>query len=360
MGLLPQEVLEMAHFIAYLLHPFAHAHAGTSGVVLDRPVVGQRERSTTTKHVTPKWVDVILIIVLVLVALLTTFAYVPMIWGLYPVMGHSMEPAFTFVGGYFQAEVAKDIRINDIVVLDGKTIGYSVKRVAKIDAQKGVYTLGDNTDCSMDSSFGANSNDNTRETWIPFAEVRGKVTDIWSPARAWRHYSPTGQFQNWVEFTYAPRLVNWSPTGDYVVVCREDKDVADVYHHTSRVPVLSISGRFKMWLDEKSFVAVSGTVVSRVTLPDGTTKPWAITPTMLGMGFQQSSVVTIDGPADVTAGDTIEFRSHPEIRGRVKNVSRESKGGMWGLVTVVKLDPSLPFQPQFGEGIKIRHTYHGR
>lgn len=369
----------MARVIAMLFHPFVHAQSPASGIAAQQPISARK--GVIRKQVTPKWVDGVLITILALIIVIAIVALVPKLWGRDIKWTGTGQGSWSMAreGGVMPCSLFYVSRTNEYHEGDIVSFWYSsrfatsdessIKRIVWVKADGTLICRGDNT-----------KNSDSGEYIVPRNKVRGKVigsrisampTTYWrwlsmgwtlqteeiaererklfSVATLTSVFTASGRVRNWVEFNYAPHLVNWSPTGDYVAVRREDH-VTDIYS-SSRVPVMSMKGRFKMWIDEKSFVSVSGTTVSRVTVPDGKKTPWAITPTMLGMGFQQNGIVLIDGPADVRAGDTIQFRSHPETLGRVKAVSRERKGGMWGLVTVVKLDPPLPFRPQFGEGI---------
>lgn len=153
-------------------------------------------------------------VVVVLAALAVVVFTAPILWGYRPTLGRSMEPTLPALGGFCKLEKLADpmgqLRPNDIVVVDGGTLGYSVKRVADVDPARGLYLLGDNADHSMDSSFGADGKSPWRETWVPFDEVRGRVTDIWSPERALRSRDKwTGDFRNLIEFAFPPAQIRY-------------------------------------------------------------------------------------------------------------------------------------------------------
>lgn len=159
-------------------------------------------------------------VVVVLAALAVVVFTAPILWGYRPTLGRSMEPTLPALGGFCKLEKLADpmgqLRPNDIVVVDGGTLGYSVKRVARIDPAQGLYLLGDNIDRSMDSSFGADGKSPNRDVWVPFDELKGRVTNIWSPERAWRSRTAEGRYVNAVEFMYNPRTTTYGPRHAFV------------------------------------------------------------------------------------------------------------------------------------------------
>ena len=128
----------------------------------------------------------------------------------YPIMGSSMQPTIPYLGGYVKLGRPEEIRVNDLVLLNGRTLGFSVKRVAKINPRKGFYVLGDNQDHSMDSSYGVIKDDLRQEVWIPSSEVAGKVVSIWSPKRAWRSIKGE-KWRNQIEFNFPPSRYMYGP-----------------------------------------------------------------------------------------------------------------------------------------------------
>lgn len=168
------------------------------------------------KHITPKWVDRLLIAVICILALQLAFATVPMLWGWYPVVGRSMQPTFPFIWGYYNLEILQnpsgDLKVNNLVVVKGKVLGHVVKRVAAIDPKQGLLLSGDNFDRSLDSFFGADPHDKRRIVYVPFDEVVGRVTNIWSPRNAMRSDSVEGRIRNWAEFHFPPGWVTFCPT----------------------------------------------------------------------------------------------------------------------------------------------------
>jgi len=163
---------------------------------------GTKYQWVAKKPLTPKWFDRLMVGFVIMTVLAST---VPMLWGCYPTLGPSMEPTLPYIGGYTDCEkpdnTATQLKVGDIVRLSGDSpLGYSVKRVAEIDPDRGVFVRGDNADWSADSSYGADQDDPAREVWIPFSAVLGRVTAIWSPRRALRSLSGSGRYQNWIEF----------------------------------------------------------------------------------------------------------------------------------------------------------------
>ena len=182
-----------------------------------------------------KTIRVALWTIVVLLFLQATVAIVPMVWGWYPVLGRSMQPTFPIWGGYFKFKWLNDpahqLKVNDIVALKGKTLGHSVKRVAKIDPINGLYVLGDNTNQSLDSSFGVNKDDDWKKIYVPFDEVRGKVSVIWSLCRMQRQNTHAGQVRNAFEFanqTFAVGCYSLAIKSGYLLILYPSGEVKKI------------------------------------------------------------------------------------------------------------------------------------
>ncbi|TSC93513.1 MAG: hypothetical protein CEN89_50 [Candidatus Berkelbacteria bacterium Licking1014_7] len=179
------------------------------------------------------------------VAVMLSAIFIPMLFGWLPVFGRSMEPTLPLVGGYVHVDRKCNphrLKINDIVLLKGKTLGYSVKRVSKIDTKQGLYVLGDNINQSLDSSFGADNSETIKDTYIPFSEFVGRATDIWSPHRAWRVRTAEGKFKNWLELQYiADQIKKVDPP--WVVV--ETNNGVKVYQTPNRQCFVKASGEWR-------------------------------------------------------------------------------------------------------------------
>ncbi len=217
------------------------AHAGTE--VLRRPV-----RTTVpwwqadlSAHIVGRIVMWLAFLILGGMVALGLFATIPMIWGYHPVFGPSMQPTLPLIGGNFHMErltdPAKQLRVNDLVALRGQTLGWAVKRVAEV-RHDGLIVRGDNTDHSMDSTFGADNKDEWRQVVIPYAEVAGRANDIWSPKRMWRSLATSGRFENRLELEFAPRdkylYQSWAVTASNGTV--------QVWTPSQQTPVFSMLG----------------------------------------------------------------------------------------------------------------------
>ena len=176
-------------------------------------------------------IDMILRVLSATLIAILVAAHLPRFWGWYPVYGRSMQPTLPMIGGYYHFENLSDpvnqLRINDIVILNGPTLSRSIKRIAGIDCDKGLYVLGDNTDKSMDSSFGITSPaqatpvNGDEKVYIPFDEIEGRATDIWSPMRAWRSLTIKGRWGNWRDLLFSRRDIIDGP-GEMFIACRPE------------------------------------------------------------------------------------------------------------------------------------------
>jgi len=209
---------------------------GTIDVPVARPIP-----RTRAKAVTPKWLDAILLTIVTAMAVQVLVAIVPMFWGWYPVFGRSMQPTLPQLWGYCKVVPAdpRTLRPGDIVMLDGGTLGYSVKRNAETRSD-GLWVLGDNTDRSRDSSDADKRTGVRRQAVVPFSEVRGKVVAIWSPRRAWRSLTTAGRWQNEVEFEYPGDHVR---AGEGFIALDPQKNVVLLRHGCAPVTLGKTNGR---------------------------------------------------------------------------------------------------------------------
>ena len=194
-------------------------------------------------------ISTILKMVLPVAALMLSAIFIPLFFGWVPVIGRSMQPTLPCFGGFVKIAKTKHYKPGDIVCLNGQTLGHSVKRIAKITSQ-GLFVRGDNTDQSMDSSYGMDARNPFKEVIIPLSEVKGKVIHIWSFSRAFRSRTREGRFQNWVEFRFSPyqRLESGSwvlvEKGGLVIVFSADTQPK---HFQGELCSNFRKGRFSIW-----------------------------------------------------------------------------------------------------------------
>ena len=191
----------------------------------------------------------ILKMIVPVIVLMFSVILIPMLFGWVPVVGRSMQPTLPCFGGYVKTIQAKHYKSGDIVCLNGQTLGHSVKRIAKVTS-KGLYVRGDNTDRSMDSSFGADARNPFKEVIIPFTEVKGKVIRIWSLQNAFRSLTAEGRFQNWVQFHFPPRQRQasgaWVLVEEDILVMAFSAGTQPKYFH-GRLCTNFTKGRFSIW-----------------------------------------------------------------------------------------------------------------
>jgi len=312
-------------------------------------VAGTKYEWVAKNPLTPRWFDRLLVGMVFVTILAPT---VPMLWGWYPTLGPSMEPTLPYIGGYIGCEQlaspATQLRVGDIVRLKGRTLGYAVKRVAKIDSAQGVYVLGDNTNMSADSSFGVDQDDPDREVWIPFSEVKGRATAIWSPLSAWRALSVNGRWQNTIDFKTPPQNLQPSPDKRYMAVMRDDG--VDILRLGSLQPVLKLDGKFYSWEDGESFQFITPSPELRLVRIDGTAKSLAKPPESIGFAGSGQSELVFDGDTVVHIGDTLEIPSQCAVV-KVVGIRKFVCGVPGGIATSVKIDRPLSRQPEMGDKV---------
>jgi len=156
------------------------------------------------KHVTPKWVDRLLIGVLLAMPVLYIAGF-----------NFNYGPSMSHLGWFYRTSWGEQpTRVGQIVRFAPpnqpawrKYILPMVKRVAEIRSD-GYFVEGDNTEHSQDS-----------RDWnkdVPPDHVAGVVVWCWSPARAWRGRTAVGKLRNWVEFVFGPNRTKWNPKHDDV------------------------------------------------------------------------------------------------------------------------------------------------
>lgn len=144
-----------------------------------------------SKHITPKWVDRLLIGFLFAMPVLYAAGF-----------NVNYGPSMSHLGWFYRTSWGEQpTRVGQIVRFAQpdqptwrKYILPSIKRVAEI-RKDGYYVEGDNTERSQDSRDWCKS--------VPADHVAGVVVWCWSPSRAWRNTTPMGKLRNKFEFDYA-------------------------------------------------------------------------------------------------------------------------------------------------------------
>ncbi len=173
--------------------------------------------------------------------------FVPMLWGWYPVLGHSMEPTFPWVGGFYKIDMNPDAQPETGKLVIFRTPNDNVrcvKRIGEVREDASLWVQADNKDWTGEDSdnFG----------WVPSENVIGFVGDIWSPKRMLQALTPGGRVKNHVEFSYHPQDILWSLDSRYVVI--KMKGEIKVYVHNNGE--LSLICQDKFWEDKRRACSV--------------------------------------------------------------------------------------------------------
>lgn len=169
-----------------------------------------KAQTVAKKYITPKWVDRLLIGVLVLIPVLY-------------IAGFSLNcgPSMSFLGWIYRTSWGEQpTRVGQIIRFAQpgqptwrKYILPSIKRVVEI-RKDGYYVEGDNTEHSQDSRDWGKD--------IPSDHVAGIVDWCWSPARAWRSRTAEGRKKNSNDLHWGPNA-RWSPDGAAVAWVSQTK-----------------------------------------------------------------------------------------------------------------------------------------
>lgn len=158
------------------------------------------------------------------------------LFGVCPVLGHSMEPTLSYWGGYYTLDLpTAPPKPGDLVALGSRSaLGRSIKRVKAITPQ-GVVVVGDNANRSMDSEYGLRTDGQV--VAIPLSDVR-RVRDIWSIQRLLRSRTETGRIENWKQFSFSPASVIEGVEGVFVV---KQEVMAQMYEGRNIISTLKLA-----------------------------------------------------------------------------------------------------------------------
>ncbi|GEM_PF-3079238 len=143
----------------------------------------------TSKHVTPKWVDRLLIAILLLIPVLYAAGF-----------NVNYGPSMSHLGWFYRTSWGEQpTRVGQIVRFAQpdqpawrKYILSSIKRVAEI-RKDGYFVEGDNTERSQDCRDWGKD--------VPTDHVAGVVNWCWHPQKMWRCLSAEGKYLNWIDLT---------------------------------------------------------------------------------------------------------------------------------------------------------------
>ncbi|TSC96009.1 MAG: hypothetical protein CEN88_402 [Candidatus Berkelbacteria bacterium Licking1014_2] len=288
------------------------------------------------KYVTPKWVDWLLVVVLVLLPV----SYIA---------GFSVNygPSMSHLGWFYRTNWGEQpTRVGQIVrfaqpdqLTWRKYLFSSIKRVAEI-RKDGYFVEGDNIERSKDS-----------RDWgkvVPPDHVAGVVNWCWSPKRAWRARTERGRFQNELEFIRSPRTRE--KLGRFWLVTESGHFTV---HNETGTEMFKLRGRpVDNQSTDKQITYVSADDGERwwlLSLETGKTSRVKFTPT-ISMGFNESAVGL--------AGDVTAYfpKGKKFLLNEVAVMTIKTKVlqfGIYGVTTVVHFQPPLDSQPIVGTTLKV-------
>jgi len=189
----------MARRIFGVLFAHAHASAGAQSVVLDRPVSQGWER-VAKKHVTPKWVDRLLIAVIIAIPVLYTLG---VSFEVGPSMNH-LGLIYVVKWGSLPTQPGQIVRLApaELPTWRKYVFGSTVKRVTGFTPDGLITYEGDNSEWSSDSRDGLKP--------VPPDHVAGVIVAAFSPRRFARLFTTEGRWVNRLELLYAPKDLTWA------------------------------------------------------------------------------------------------------------------------------------------------------
>lgn len=300
---------------------------------LEKEAPLMKAQTVAKKHVTPKWVDRLLIGVLVLMPVLYAAGF-----------NVNYGPSMSHLGWFYRTSWGEQpTRVGQIVRFAQpgqptwrKYILPTIKRVAEI-RKDGYFVEGDNTEHSQDSR------DWCRD--VPTDHVAGVVVWCWSPTRAWRSQTADGRLRNWLEMNYAP--CNWKICGDRLVLTFSSSsfglfstDGSPIGYYQCETGGGQAENVFE---GEMGFAPIGrGGRMYALDLKTGHFHPVRYELKLTPFGNGPSS---IGFEGDVT--DKLKVGMQLELRGTVVSITSVEvlKGGPAGASTVVSFKPKLNFFP---------------
>ncbi|MEI6058061.1 MAG: S26 family signal peptidase [bacterium] len=284
---------------------------------------------TTKKHVTPKWVDRLLIGILLLIPILYAAGF-----------NVNYGPSMSYLGWVYRTSWGEQpTRIGQIVRFAQpgqptwrKYLLPSIKRVAEI-RKDGYFVEGDNTERSQDS-----------RDWCKDVQrnhVAGVVVWCWSPARAWRSRTSEGKLRNWLEMNYAP--CNWKISGDRLVLTFSSSSFGLFSTNGRTIGYYCTDELGGVGKGEAIFTPLSrGGRKYTLDLETGRCRPVKYELKLTPFGNGPSS---IGFEGDVT--DKLKVGMKLELRKTVVSITSIDvlRGGPAGASTVVRFKPKLDFFP---------------
>jgi len=174
-----------------------------------------------------------------------------------PVWGPSMQPTLQIwnlpaplerfsLSGWIHYDPNKKPEVGSIVYFRiPDTRLREVKRVARVEPDKGLWVVPDNQGVSGEGSDNSDLYD-----WIPGDCVLGIVDSIYTPKTFVRSFSEVGKWQNLIEFSFPPRQARFSPSRERVALIFQENVLIADYKGNS---ILVKNCSFSEWKSNNQF-----------------------------------------------------------------------------------------------------------